>query len=90
MTEGENIYAIEISVTRNKTKFNLDLFAIQFVLHFFAPKISNKSVHSETDNYNTPLIVASGSNKAHLQILADDIYVLIIKHSVVLQVKWIP
>ena len=60
------------------------------MLHFFAPKLSNKSVHSETDNYTAPLIVASGSNKAHLQILADDIYVLIIKDSVVLQVKWLP
>ena len=56
------------------------LFAIQFALHSFAPKISNKSVHWGTDNYAVSLIVASESNKAHLQT---------IEHSIVLQVKWI-
>ena len=48
------------------------------------------SVHWETDNYAAFLIVASGSNKEHLQALAEDIYELTIKHSIVLQVKWIP
>ena len=67
-----------------------ELFAIQFALHSFAPKISNKSVHWETDNYAASLIVASGSNTEHLQTLAEDIYELTVKHSIVLQVKWIP
>ena len=58
-----------------------ELFAIQFALHPFAPMISNKSVHWETDNYAASPIVASGSNKAHLQTLAEDIYDLTIKHS---------
>ena len=53
-------------------------------------EISNKSVHWKTDNYAASLIVASGSNKEHLQALAEDIYEFTIKHSIVLQVKWIP
>ena len=53
-------------------------------------EISIKSVHWKTDNYAAFLIVASGSNKEHLQALAEDIYELTIKHSIVLQVKWIP
>ena len=65
-----------------------DLLAVQFALHSFAPKISNKSVYWETDNYAAFLIVASGSNKEHLQTFAEDIYKLIIKNSIVLQVKW--
>ena len=51
--------------------------------------ISNKSADWETDNYAASLIVASGSNKAHLQALAEDIYNLTIKHSIFLHVKWI-
>ena len=62
-----------------------ELFAIKFVPHSFAPKISNKSVHWETDSYAASLIVTSGSNKEHLQTLAKDIY-----EAIVLQVKWIP
>ena len=63
---------------------------MQFALHSFAPKISSKSVHWETDNYATSLIVASGSDKEHLQILVEDIRTYTIKHFIVLQVKWIP
>ena len=62
-----------------------ELFAIKFVLHSFAPKISNKSLHWETDSYAASLIVTSGSNKEHLQTLAKDIY-----EAIVLQFKWIP
>ena len=67
-----------------------ELLTIQFALNSFAPKISYKSVHWETDDYAASLIVASGSNKELLQTLAKDIYKVIIKHSVVPQVKWIP
>ena len=64
-----------------------ELFAIQFALHSFAPKINNKSVHWETNNYVASLIVTSGSNKVHLKTLAENLYELTIKHSIVLQVK---
>ena len=64
-----------------------ELFAIPFALHSFAPKINNKSVHCETNNYVASLIVTSGSNKVHLKTLAENLYELIIKHSIVLQVK---
>ena len=67
-----------------------ELFAIKFALHSFAPKISYKSIHWETDNCAASLIVASGSNKEHLQALAEDTYELTIEYSIVLQVKWIP
>ena len=59
-------------------------------LTLLCPKISNKSVHCETDNYAASLIAASGSNKEHLQTLVEDIYELTLKHSIVVQVKWIP
>ena len=52
--------------------------------------ISNKSVHWEIDNYAASLLVASGSNKAHLQTLAEYIHDLTIQHSIFLEVKWIP
>ena len=58
-----------------------EFFAIQFALHSFTIMISNRSVHWETDNYAASLIVAPGSNKAHLQTLAKDIYDLTIQHS---------
>ena len=67
-----------------------ELFALQFALHSFAPKISNKSVHWEIDNYAASLMVTSGSNKEHLHTLPEDIYKLTIKHSIVFQVNWIP
>ena len=64
-----------------------ELLTIQFVLNSFAPKISYKSVHWETDNYAASLIVASGSNKELLLILAEDKYEVIIKYSVALTKK---
>ena len=67
-----------------------EFFAIQFALYSFAPNISNKSVHWKIDNYAASLIVASGSNKEHLQTLAEAIYELTIKYSIIIQVKWIP
>ena len=55
-----------------------ELFAIKFALHSFALKISNKSLHWKTDSCAASLIVASGSNKEHLQTLAEDLYELIL------------
>ena len=49
-----------------KIKQSSKLFAIQFALQSFAPKIRTKSVCSETD-YTAFLIVKSESNKAHWQ-----------------------
>ena len=63
-----------------------ELFAIKFALHSIAPKISNKSVYWKLDNYAASLI-ASGSNKEHLQTLTEDIRGLTVKYSIVLQVK---
>ena len=42
-----------------------ELSAIQLALQSLAPKISNKSVCWETDNYVASLIVTSEINKAH-------------------------
>ena len=55
-----------------------ELFAIPFALRSFAPKINNKSVHWETNNYLASLIVTSGSNKVHVKTLAENLYELII------------
>ena len=54
-----------------------ELFAIQLALQSFAPKISNKSVCWETDNYAVSLTVASESNNTG----SPDLLVLkVIKH----------
>ena len=44
-------------------------FAIHFALQSFAPKISNKSVCWETDNYTGSLTVASESNNTVSPVL---------------------
>ena len=50
----------------------------------------NFSEYEIKQSSTASLIVAPGSNKEHLQTLAEDIYELTIKYSIVLQVKWIP
>ena len=85
--ERENMRALKNSVNTKWNKGGRELFTIQFALHSFTPKINNKSVHWETNNYVASLIVTSGSNKVHLKTLAENLYELTIKHSIVLQVK---
>ena len=65
--EKEYIYFKNFSYSLNihETKQNLtwrELFAIQFALESFAPKISNKSVCWETENSSASLTVTSESN----------------------------
>ena len=77
--EMENIYVLKISC-EYKIKQNStwrELFAIQLALQSFAPKISNKSVCWETDNYAVSLTVTSESNNTG----SSDLLVLkVIKH----------
>ena len=48
---------------RNKTKNNLKgVICYSVCLQFFTPKISNKSVSWETENYTASLTVATESN----------------------------
>ena len=50
---------------RNKTKFDLEgVFSTQLPVQSFTPKISNKCVCWETDNYAESLTVTSESNNS--------------------------
>ena len=63
--KGEREYICFKNVSEYEIKQNLtwrELFAVQFALQSFAPKISNKSVCWETENYVASLTVTSESN----------------------------
>ena len=51
-----------------------ELFAIVFALKSFDTNINSKHICWQTDNYAASMIVSSGSNKQHLQKLAESIY----------------
>ena len=51
-----------------------ELFAIFFALKSFDMNINSKHICWQTDNYAASIIVSSGSNKQHLQKLAESIY----------------
>ena len=63
--KGEREYICFKNFSEYEIKQNLtwrELFAIQFALQSFAPKISNKSVCWETENSSASLTVTSESN----------------------------
>ena len=63
--KGEREYICFKNFSEYEIKQNLtwrELFAIQFALQSFAPKISNKSVCWETENSAASLTVTSESN----------------------------
>ena len=65
MFKGEREYICFKNFSEYEIKQNLtwrELFAIQFALQSFAPKISNKSVCWETENSAASLTVTSESN----------------------------
>ena len=58
-----------------------ELFAIQLALQSFTPKISNKSVCWETDNYALSLTVSSESNNQATQCHKTSKNIQKLKHS---------
>ena len=67
-----------------------ELFAIFFALKSFDTNINSKHICWQTDNYGASIIVSSGSNKQHLQKLAESIYDLTVSRSIKLDVQWVP
>ena len=67
-----------------------ELFAIFFALKSFDTNINSKHIYWQTDNYAASIIVSSGSNKQHLQKLAESIYDLTVFRSIKLDVQWVP
>ena len=67
-----------------------ELFAIFFALKYFDTNINSKHTCWQTDNYAGSIIVSSGSNKQHLQKLAESIYDLTVSRSIKLDVQWVP
>ena len=67
-----------------------ELFAIFFALKSFDININSKHICWQTDNYAASIIVSSGSNKQHLQKLAESIYDLTVSRSIKLDVYWLP
>ena len=66
-----------------------ELFAIFFALKSFDTNINSKHICWQTDNYAASIIVSSGSNKQHLQKLAESIYDLTVFRSIKLDVQWV-
>ena len=64
-----------------------ELFAIFFALKSFDTSIDPKHIRWQTDNYAASIIVSSGTNKQHLQKLAESIYDLIVSRSIKLDVQ---
>ena len=72
--KGEREYICFKNFSEYEVKQNLTwrkLFAIQFSLQFFAPKISNKSVCWEKENSAASLTVTSESNNTSSPDLLD-------------------
>ena len=72
--KGEREYICFKNFSEYEVKQNLtwrELFAIQFALQSFAPKISNKSVCWETENSAASLTVTSESNNTGSPDLLD-------------------
>ena len=66
-----------------------ELFAIFFALKSFDTNINSKHICWQTDNYAVSIIVSSGSNKQHLQKLAESIYDLTVSRSIKLYIQWV-
>ena len=67
-----------------------ELLAIFFALKSFDTNINSKHICWQTDNYAASIIVSSGSNKQHLQKLAESIYYLTVSRSIKRDVQWVP
>ena len=67
-----------------------ELFAIFFAQKSFDKNINSKHICWQTDNYAASIIVSSGSNKQHLQKLAESIYDLTVPRSIKLDFLWVP
>ena len=60
-----------------------------FELKSFDTNINSKHICWQTDNYAASIIVSSGSNKQHLQKLAESIYDLTVSRSIKLDDQWV-
>ena len=67
-----------------------ELKSVSFALRSFAPFLHNSSVKLYTDNKAVAFITDSGSNKPHLNTIAEDIFCLTSVHGIKLSVEWIP
>ena len=67
-----------------------ELKAVSLVLGALASKLSGHRVKWFTDNQNVVRIVESGSRRQHLQLLALSIFEMCFRHSICLNMEWIP
>jgi len=66
-----------------------ELYAIKYALESFS-MIKNEHILWQTDNFAASLICKNGSSKPDLQLLAENIYDLCKKNSLVFDIDWIP
>ena len=67
-----------------------ELKTIVFGLKSLVSAITNKVVLLFTDSLNSVRVLDAGSSKLNLQLLAEEVYELCIRHNISLQVQWIP
>ena len=67
-----------------------ELKAIYYVLLSYVAQLRHRRVKIFTDNQGAARIVAIGSSKIHLQVVALDIFNLCLSNSIVLEAQWIP
>ena len=67
-----------------------EMKAIEQALSFFKLQFSDKSLKWHTDNQNCLRIVQAGSMKEPLQSLAYSFFSICTKHSISIDIQWIP
>lgn len=78
------------TVEESNSSTERELQAIQHGLRSFAPTLSHRHVLWQTDNHAATHISRTGSNKKHLQLIAEDIYDVCREHDIEFKLEWIP
>ncbi|MCP3663685.1 MAG: hypothetical protein GY696_14550 [Gammaproteobacteria bacterium] len=67
-----------------------ELKTVLFCLQSFGSRLSNKYVKLHTDNQGTVSVIAKGSPKQHMQLVAEQIFSTCLSLGCVLEPVWIP
>lgn len=67
-----------------------ELTAILYGIDSFKNTLKGKSINWFTDNWAASIIVRKGSNKNHLQMLAESIFDICFRNDINIKTKWVP
>ena len=88
---GKTIARGDFSVSEIQTSSTYrELLAVKYVLQAFKQNLESQCVQWFSDNANVSRIIASGSSKKQLQILAIEIYKICIINNIILFPAWVP